>query len=100
MHPQTHDMGGNAVKNAIDEGSYIRRDAAAEYLRQRYGHGSPRTLAKLAVTGGGPRYVRSGTRMVLYRREDLDEWAMSKITPAQSSTSESPAPARRRANII
>jgi hypothetical protein len=33
--------------------SFMRRSAAANYLKGRYGHGSEKTLAKLACLGGG-----------------------------------------------
>jgi hypothetical protein len=34
--------------------AYVRRKDAAVYLRERYGFGSARTLAKGAVTGDSP----------------------------------------------
>ena len=41
--------------------AYLRRRAAAEYLRQRWGIPcSEKTLAKLACVGGGPVYRRFG----------------------------------------
>ncbi len=36
-----------------------------------------RTLERLRVTGGGPRYLKLG-RQVRYRAEWLDEWANSR----------------------
>lgn len=64
----------------------MRRDEAGAYLKQTYGFGSRATLAKLASIGGGPAYMLAG-RIPLYRLEDLDAWARSKISaplPAQS----------------
>lgn len=66
---------------------FLRRDAAAEYLNKTYGFGAARTLAKGAVTGDSPEFHRAG-RIVLYTREALDTWALSKIGPAQTSTSQ------------
>ena len=40
---------------------YKRRKQAAEYLKAKYGHGSPKTLAKLACIGGGPEMVYAGS---------------------------------------
>lgn len=66
---------------------YLRRKEAADYLRANYGHGSPRTLAKLATIGGGPEMVYSG-RMPLYSPEALDAWARAKLSGPVRSTSE------------
>ena len=37
---------------------------------------SPRTLERLRVTGGGPKYRKIG-RWVRYTEQDLDEWLES-----------------------
>jgi len=64
----------------------LRRDEASNYLFETYGIKRTRaTLAKMAVTGGGPSYRKAG-RTVLYEVEDLDVWAESLLTPAASST--------------
>src|SRR6266481_9860917 len=68
--------------------AYLRRRAAAEYLRQRWGVPcSEKTLAKLACVGGGPAYQRFG-RTPLYIHADLDEFARAKIGKPVRSTSE------------
>lgn len=64
----------------------LRRKAAAKYLTERGLPIAPQTLAKYAVTGGGPVYRRFG-RIPLYRAADLDSWALARLGPAQSSTS-------------
>ncbi len=66
---------------------YLRRDKAAEYLKVKYGHGSKRTLAKLASIGGGPAFRKVGA-MVVYTKDDLDEWALSRISSPRRSTSD------------
>lgn len=66
---------------------YLRRAQAAEFLKSKYGHGSTRTLAKLATIGGGPEMVYCG-RIPLYSEEALDDWAMSKLSGPVRSTSE------------
>lgn len=65
---------------------YYRRKGAAEYLLKKYGFGASATLAKLAVTGGGPEYRKAG-RMPLYAEDSLDAWALSKIGAPRRSTS-------------
>lgn len=51
------------------------------------------TLAKLAVTGGGPRFARFGRR-VTYERDDLVQWAEGKTSARVGSTSELRATAK------
>ena len=67
--------------------TYLRRDKAAEYLRQNWGFGAVDTLATLATRGGGPRFRKLG-RWPVYTPEDLDEWARSRLSDPVSSTSE------------
>jgi hypothetical protein len=67
--------------------TYLRRRQAAEYLKDRFGFGSERTLAKLACIGGGPEF-RSAGRIPLYDRASLDAWAQAKIGPLRKSTSD------------
>jgi hypothetical protein len=70
---------------------FMRRSAAASYLKGRYGHGSEKTLAKLACLGGGPEFHKAGERVVLYTREALDTWALKRISGPLKSTSEAAA---------
>ena len=68
--------------------TYLRRRAAAEYLREQRGIPfSEKTLAKLACVGGGPQYRLFG-RIPLYTVADLDAYAESKIGKPVRSTSE------------
>ena len=69
---------------------FLRRKHAAEYLKSKYGFGAAKTLAKLATVGGGPVYRLSG-RFPVYRPEDLDNWAVSKLSAPIRSTSEARA---------
>lgn len=67
---------------------FLRRKAASDYLRETHGlDRAPSTLAKLAVTGGGPIFRRAG-RVPLYSTDDLDAWVKSKLSPPMRSTSE------------
>jgi hypothetical protein len=73
----------------------LRRDEASDYLFETYGIRRTRaTLAKLAVTGGGPRFRKAG-HAVLYEIEDLDAWANDLLTPPATTTAEHGVLARR-----
>ena len=65
----------------------LRRSEAADHISAKHFPCSPKTLAKLAVVGGSPPFRKVG-RIPLYAVSDLDEWAMAKIGPRVSSTSE------------
>jgi hypothetical protein len=66
---------------------YFMRQDAARYVRETWGLPcSPRWLAKLAVTGGGPIYRKAGRRPV-YTSTDLDLWAQGRVGRPQRSTS-------------
>jgi hypothetical protein len=75
---------------------FMRRDAAAKYLQETCGFGAARTLAKGAVTGDTPEYHKVG-RIVVYAREALDKWALSKIGAPRTSTSDESAPPKEGA---
>ena len=57
---------------------YLTNAEAAAVLRL-----SPRTLEKLRVNGGGPRFRKFGSR-VIYAREDLDAWAGERVCESTS----------------
>lgn len=71
----------------MQQAQFLRRKAAAEYLKGKYGFGSERSLAKLACLGGGPEFRKAGS-IVLYEPAKLDEYALSKIGQSQRSTSD------------
>ena len=70
----------------------LRPPEAANFLRELIGVGSPRTLAKLRCVGGGPRFVRIGSRLIGYEEDDLREWAASRLSEPLASTSQARAP--------
>lgn len=73
----------------------LRRKYAAKYVEDMHGQPcSPKTLAKLAVVGGGPAYRKAG-KFPLYEPDDLDEWALAKLSPKVRSSSEFRAPKKR-----
>jgi len=66
----------------------LRRSAAAQYIRDTYGVPmSASTLAKLAVVGGGPPYVKV-SRYTCYSVTDLEEWVHSRTSGKRRSTSD------------
>jgi hypothetical protein len=67
---------------------YHRRRSASEYLRERFSlNYAVGTLAKLATVGGGPRFVHAG-RYPLYPEDELDAWALSRLSLLKASTSD------------
>jgi hypothetical protein len=67
---------------------YLRRGEAAAHVYAKWGIPcSPKTLAKLAVIGGGPVFRKAG-RLPLYSASDLDAWAEGRISKPVRSTSE------------
>lgn len=67
-----------------------RRAEASAYLKAVWNLSyTPRTLAKMAVTGGGPPMTYIG-RFPYYEEPRLDEFAVGKIGPTVASTSERP----------
>jgi hypothetical protein len=73
-----------------------RRSTAAQYIQSEWGIPcASRTLAKLAVIGGGPVFRKAG-RTPLYPEDGLDDWALSKLGPRVRSTSELPEAHRER----
>jgi hypothetical protein len=57
---------------AADPEQKLDRAAAADYIGV-----SARTLESWAVRGGGPRFIKAGSRCI-YRRRDLDAWLTAR----------------------
>ncbi len=65
----------------------LRRVEAAKHIHDTWGYPcSPKTLAKYAVIGGGPRFRKAG-RFPLYHPDDLDDWVNGKLSGLTTSTS-------------
>jgi hypothetical protein len=65
----------------------LRRAEAARYIQDKWGYPcSPKTLAKYASVGGGPRFRKAG-RYPLYHPADLDGWITGKLSDLVTSTS-------------
>ncbi|MFT6583103.1 MAG: hypothetical protein ACJAU6_003553 [Alphaproteobacteria bacterium] len=66
----------------------ITRSAASNYLKSQHGIcRTPKTLAKLACVGGGPKFRKDG-RLVLYPVSLLDDWVEEQLTAPMASTAE------------
>jgi hypothetical protein len=66
---------------------FFRPPQAADFLRENFGFGAVRSLAKMRVVGGGPNYHTAG-RLILYTEADLLAWAKSRLTGPHRSTSD------------
>jgi len=62
-----------SILPALSAPRYLTNDEAAEVLRL-----SPRTLEKLRIQGGGPRFRKFGRR-VMYSLADLETWADAQV---------------------
>jgi hypothetical protein len=78
---------GRATVVAASRKRDMTRAETAQYITDHWFPHSPKTLAKLAVTGGGPPFRKAG-RVPLYSEPLVDEWAESKISPLVRSTTE------------
>ena len=65
---------------------YLTRGQAAEYCIKQGLPVSPKTLAKYACVGGGPKFRKFGMTRVIYKIEDLDEWIERRLSKTFSST--------------
>jgi len=68
------------------EERWLNRQEAADYLKKLGFKISPATLAKMAVTGDGPPFVKFG-RLPLYGPPGLRAWGTGRCTPPLRSTS-------------
>jgi len=66
----------------------MSRQITSEYFLAVYGiRLSPATLAKKAVTGGGPPFQKDG-RFPIYNRKSNDAYALERLGPLRTSTSD------------
>ena len=56
-----------------DDDTYIRRNDVPKYIPV-----AAQTLARWAVEGQGPRFIKLGRRLVAYRAGDLRKWLHSQ----------------------
>jgi predicted DNA-binding transcriptional regulator AlpA len=64
-----------------DDDVHIRRKDVPRYLPI-----APQTLARWAVEGQGPRFVKVGKRLVAYRAGDLRAWLRDQTRENTSET--------------
>ena len=69
-----------------EEKQYLTRGQASESCLRKGLPVSPKTLAKYACVGGGPKFRKFGTMRVIYKVEDLDEWIERRLSKIFSST--------------
>ena len=73
---------------------FLTRDKAAQYITEHFGLPcAKKTLEKWAVTGGGPKFVRCGAR-VLYSPRDIEVWIRGRTSAPLESTSTRPVEAK------
>ena len=78
VSPETH-------PNQVNWPDRLRRRDASRYLHAKHGiETAPPTLAKLAVTGGGPEYEMWG-RIPYYPTTQLDEWVVGRLKRRRST---------------
>ena len=80
-------LSGEATVVAATRKRDMTRAETAQYITDHWFPCSPKTLAKLAVIGGGPAFRKAG-RVPLYSEASVDGWAESKIGPLVRSTTE------------
>jgi hypothetical protein len=73
-----------------DPDALLTRDATAAALTAVGFPVAPKTLATKATRGGGPPFRKFGPR-ALYRWGDSLEWAIARLGPVITSTSEADA---------
>lgn len=67
---------------------FLNRKQAAHYVSSTWGVPcSYKWLAKLVVTGDGPRAIKFG-RSIRYRADWLDTWVLARISDPFTSSSE------------
>jgi hypothetical protein len=75
----------------------LRRQGAAQYLADVHGQPcAPKTLARLASQGGGPPFRKAG-KYPLYEPDDLDEWALARLSRKVARVAEFKAPEKPQA---
>ena len=65
---------------------YLTRGQAAEYCIKQGLPVSPKTLAKYACVGGGPKFRKFGKMRVAYKITDLDEWIEQRLFDTFAAT--------------
>ena len=71
-----------------EEKQYLTRGQASEYCLRKGLPVSPKTLAKYACVGGGPKFRKFGKTQVVYDIADLDAWVAEQLSAPVHSTSE------------
>ena len=75
-------VAAGAVREAPDPEQKFNTLGAAKYIGPDF---SERTLETWRVRGGGPKFLKAGSR-VFYRRRDLDAWLAERERASTSDT--------------
>jgi hypothetical protein len=73
-----------------DDDPLLRPEDAHVYLGRRGISRTKSTLSKLRCIGGGPEFVKIGTRQVGYYKSSLDAYVDRMVSGPLASTSETP----------
>lgn len=72
----------------MENSKYLTKRQASEYLTDSLGLPvAEKTLSKLIVHGGGPKYQKFGVRVV-YSQTELTDWAKSKLSKTFENSSQ------------
>jgi hypothetical protein len=90
MHQHDYHELRDAAGSAPTSGRplYNTMQASAYLLEKRGIKRAPSTLAKLRVVGGGPAFLKIGSKDVAYDEPSLDAYALALISGPLRSTSE------------
>lgn len=68
--------------------AFLHRDEVSRHLWDAFAiRVAPATLAKLASTGGGPKFHKVG-RTPIYPLDEVEAWARKRLGPLLSSSSD------------
>jgi hypothetical protein len=67
---------------------FLNTKQAAEYTRAKFHIGNDKTYKKMRTVGGGPVFRKCGPKLVLYTKDDLDKWCLSRLSAPLTSTSD------------
>jgi predicted DNA-binding transcriptional regulator AlpA len=74
MEPTSNDQGKALLPLPENDGTLIRRADLPQYIPV-----ASQTLARWAVEGQGPPFIKVGRRIVAYRVGDLREWLQGQV---------------------
>lgn len=77
------------ASNSAPLSNNFRPKEASQFLKDEHNiDAAEPTLAKWRTLGGGPKFLKNGSRRVLYPRAELDAWARARLGRLRASTSD------------